>query len=76
MNEDYYDNQIDELYENLEERVWVDSNGDEIHVSDLTDNHLNAIISMLERTDNHPLSKEWLKVLNTERTDRIASDFD
>lgn len=61
--------------ENLKDQVWVNADGDEYFVSDLTDEHINNIIMYLE-SSIHTYKSEWVEILEAEQEQRSKNMFE
>lgn len=75
----WQEQQEEKLQEQLNELIWSTSTGEEIHVSELSDEHLIRIVNHLEKTDKHPFTKEWLVILKKEQDERqkkITDEFE
>ena len=58
----------------IEMRLWRDLDGSETFVCDITDKHLNGIISYLEKGANGwYYAEEWLSIMNKEYESRQNS---
>jgi hypothetical protein len=59
----------------LDDLIWVDAEGNEIDVADLTDSHIGHIIIYL-KDSNMYLGEDWLAVMEQELEERKENIFE
>lgn len=62
-----FDTEIDyQAQEDLKENIWTTSIGEEVHITDMTNHHINNTIKWLKSNSDFYQSEEWIEVFEEE----------